>query len=406
MDHRNRPHNNLIELTRDLIRIPSPYYQESQVIDFVLEWLRDQGLDPIHHHYKEEMLTGFEGENVICVIEGEEGGPTICLNGHLDTVNITENWSYDPLAGEVVDGKLYGVGALDMKSGCAAIMIAFRNFIRNNKKFKGKLILTLVSDEEGPWGLGTNALIEDGLLDGVDCAVVTEPSAGFTDRNFPVLCLGAKGSVAYEVTFKGKAAHAAMPENGISAAVDAAEFLVRTAKQKNKHKDILGEGKFCPLLIESDGGACSVPENARVLVQRHIVTGETIESVLNETEELLKKIKPACDYQITVRPAPSEGSSYYKPYVVPESDSYAVKIQEAVTELYGGKASVDYMASIGDFNYLATRLNDVSTLLIGPDGDNFHQADEHVYIDTIEKTEKIVERFLEKTLLVDFPDQI
>ena len=392
-------YSEVVELTKDLVKIESTYYNERDVMNFSYNWLEKQGLDPVRHIYTEEKLTGFEGENIICTLKGQCEGPAICLNGHLDTVKLTEGWTHNPFEGKIIDDKLYGVGALDMKAGCAAIMIAFRNFSQTQKDFKGKIILTLVSDEEGPWGLGTNALIEDGLLEGIDCAVVAEPSAGFTKRDFPVLCLGAKGSVAYEVTFNGKTAHAAMPEDGTSAAVDASKFLIRTAEQKSKIKDVLGEGKFCPLLIESDGGACSVPENAKVLVQRHIVTGETIDSVLKEAADLLEDIDPPSRYKISARPAPTEGSSYFKPYIVSESDPYAIKMQESISGLYGQKATVDYMASIGDFNYLATRLGDVSTLLIGPDVGNFHQADEFVITDTIEKTANIVENFLEKVLL-------
>ena len=127
--------------------------------------------------------------------------------------------------------------------------------------------------------------------------------------------------------------------------------------------------------------------------------GENVDTVLEETEELLRVINPACKYKVSLRPAPSEASRYYKPYVVPESNPYVVKIQEAIAELYGQKATIDYLFSVGDFNYIGTRLDNAATLIIGPDGGNIHQSDEFVDVGTIGKTVDIVERFLEKTLL-------
>jgi succinyl-diaminopimelate desuccinylase len=111
----------------------------------------------------------------------------ICLNGHLDTVKLCNGWTEDPYGATIKDGNIYGVGALDMKSGCCAIMLAVKKFAENHKGFKGKLITTLVSDEEGPYGLGTNALIEDGLLKDVDFSIVGEPGATFTGCPFPAV---------------------------------------------------------------------------------------------------------------------------------------------------------------------------------------------------------------------------
>ena len=74
-------------------------------------------------------------------------------------------------------------------------------------------------------------------------------------------------------------------------------------------------------------------------------------------------------------------------------------MQESIKEICLKEAEVDYCASIGDFNYLATRLGDVPTLMIGPGGDKLHQSDEYAYVDSIISTAKIVESFMEKLLL-------
>ncbi|MBR0052152.1 MAG: M20/M25/M40 family metallo-hydrolase, partial [Firmicutes bacterium] len=107
------------ELLRQLVRIPSPYFHEDAVMDFVLDWLRGEGLPADLHTFYEPQETQFRGKNVHGCLDGGRPGPVIYLNGHLDTVPLSEGWTKPPYEGIVEDGKLYGVGALDMKGGCA-----------------------------------------------------------------------------------------------------------------------------------------------------------------------------------------------------------------------------------------------------------------------------------------------
>lgn len=90
-----------------------------------------------------------------------------------------------------------------MKPGCASIMAAVSHFADNHSTFRGAIKISLVSVEEGPYGLGTNALIEDGYFDDVDFSIIAEPSAGFTGKPFPDICLGARGGME-EAYLQGK----------------------------------------------------------------------------------------------------------------------------------------------------------------------------------------------------------
>ncbi len=245
----------MIELLKEQVAISSPYFHETEIIRHAFDWLRKQGFDPLIHNYRESKIFNYDGQNVVCAVTGREGGPVICLNGHLDTVTLTKGWSRDPYAGIIEGDRLYGLGALDMKSGCCAMMLALRNFVKKFPEFSGKIILTLVSDEEGPFGLGADALIEDGLLDGVDCSIITEPSAGFTKQDFPTIALGARGSLVYQVDFFGKAAHAAMPEEGVNAAVEAGKFLAALERLRPREDPLLGGGAQAEgaLLVGNEG---------------------------------------------------------------------------------------------------------------------------------------------------------
>lgn len=381
-------------------------------MEFCFQWLQDAGFSPEMHQYKEEKAIGFRGKNIICRfrpggLESSGQEQRICLNGHLDTVPLCQGWTKPPYEGRIEDGRLYGLGALDMKAGCAALMLAMRALKEQTEcnredgafasKGNGEVILTLVSDEEGPYGLGTNSLIEEGLLDGVDCAVIPEPAAGFSPQfDFPVLCLGARGCFVYCVDFFGKPAHASQPENGINAAIEAAKFAAQCESVPLKSADPLGPGSLCVLKIEGDGGACSVPEFARVTIHRHITLGETEETVFEEARQLLKAAGVNCQYNIYVREYPSEGSKYYQPYAIPEEDPYALALKESIRETAGQEAVIDYFSSIGDFNYLGTRLGNIPAFIFGPDGKNMHSYDEYVDLDSAYYTAEAIYSFLKK----------
>ncbi|MEF8757136.1 MAG: M20/M25/M40 family metallo-hydrolase, partial [Halobacteriales archaeon] len=213
-----------IELLQDLVQIKSPYFEEEEAAEFVYDWLDEHDLDPEYHHVSEPEITGFEGDNVIARLEGDDpDAPTLLFNGHIDTVQIVEEWEEDPLSGRIEDGKLYGQGACDMKGGTVAHMMAFKALAEADVEWAGDVLLTAVVDEEGPYGLGSDQLIRDGLTDDVDMAIVTEPGPILAQEDIenPALLLGARGRFLYEIDVYGEAAHGSQPHKGINAIVDA-----------------------------------------------------------------------------------------------------------------------------------------------------------------------------------------
>ena len=154
-----------------------------------------------------------------------------------------------------------------MCSSDLAILMQIADYLNTHKDlWCGRVILTLVTDEEGPYGLGADALINKHILPPIDLVISCEPSAAFSNLNFPVLCLGARGCFVYNIDFHGKSAHASTPELGINAAIEASKFVLESSKVVLKEDKVLGKGSFCILKFNSDGGACSVPEIGRAHV--------------------------------------------------------------------------------------------------------------------------------------------
>ncbi len=148
-----------------------------------------------------------EYPNLIASFDASRSGRHLVLNGHIDVFPVDPTgWTQDPWGGALVDGKIYGRGACDMKAGTSASIFTYRYLHRIRDKLKGKLTLTCVSDEEtfGPWG--ARYLIEHCPEVHGDCLLNGEPSGTNSIRfgekgplwiAFTVTCPGAHGAYTH-----------------------------------------------------------------------------------------------------------------------------------------------------------------------------------------------------------------
>jgi len=368
------------ELISALVKIPSPWFEEQEITEFVNSYLKKINLKPWLHKISEQKMTKFEGHNVIAEV-GNNNGPVILLNAHMDTVKICSDWKRDPFGAEVEGNKLYGQGALDMKSGLAAAMVAMELLKGIEDKMQGKVLFTAVVDEEGPYGLGTDALIRDGITDSCDMAIVTEPAAAFAPKGVknPCLLIGARGRYLYEIKIKGKSAHGAMPYLGVNALVDASKIITALEEMTLGSHPFLGEGSLCVLKIEGGGETISVPDKSRILADRHVVVGETEEQVKKEAEEVIEKLNLKSEVMVGFRDAPYPEVKGYGSYITSKDHILVREFENSFSELTGQKPILSSFMSIGDFNYLGDKSRaNLPTIIIGADGDNVHSPEEYV----------------------------
>ena len=368
------------ELISALVKIPSPWFEEQEITEFVNSYLKKINLKPWLHKISEQKMTKFEGHNVIAEV-GNNNGPVILLNAHMDTVKICSDWKRDPFGAEVEGNKLYGQGALDMKSGLAAAMVAIELLKGIEDKMQGKVLFTAVVDEEGPYGLGTDALIRDGITDSCDMAIVTEPAAAFAPKGVknPCLLIGARGRYLYEIKIKGKSAHGAMPYLGVNALVDASKIITALEEMTLGSHPFLGEGSLCVLKIEGGGETISVPDKSRILADRHVVVGETEEQVKKEAEEVIEKLNLKSEVVVGFRDAPYPEVKGYGSYITSKDHILVREFENSFSELTGKKPVLSSFMSIGDFNYLGDKSRaNLPTIIIGADGDNVHSPEEYV----------------------------
>ncbi len=367
-------------LISGLVKIPSPWFEEEEITEFVKNYLEKIDVNPWLHEVSDQKMTKFKGNNVIAEV-GNNNGPVILLNAHMDTVKICGGWKRDPVGAQVEGNRLYGQGALDMKSGLAAAMIAIEILKKIENKLKGKVLFTAVVDEEGPYGLGTDALIRDGITDQCHMAIVTEPAAAFAPDgiNNPCLLIGARGRYLYEIRVKGKSAHGAMPYMGVNALIDASKIVLALEKMELGSHSFLGEGTICILLMEGGGETISVPDQCRILADRHVVVGETEEKVKRDAEEAIKKLDIKSKVEIGFRDAPYPEVKGYGAYITSKNHILVQELENSFNELTGQKPVLSSFLSIGDFNYLGDKNRaNLPTAIIGADGGNLHAPEEYV----------------------------
>ncbi len=147
--------------------------------------------------------------NVVGDFRGTGGGPTLILNGHIDTVSPGDEgrWAQPPYAATVIGDRLYGRGAADMKGGLVAALGAVRAVRRAGLRLKGSVqVQSVIGEEDG--GLGAFAALKRGHRG--DAAIVCEPTA-------LAIVPGHAGVTIFRITVPGRAAHGCVREEGVSA---------------------------------------------------------------------------------------------------------------------------------------------------------------------------------------------
>ena len=207
---------NPVKLTQTLVSFDTinPPGNERPCAEHVGNLLEAGGFSVSYHEFADTRTS------LVARIGGTSDSNPLCFTGHIDVVPLGgASWSVDPFAGEIAEGKLYGRGSTDMKSGVAAFFTAALRVSEEVKDGPGLVLVVTAGEETGCEGAYHLAEL-DGVLGEAGAIVVGEPTS-----NKPRI--GHKGALWLKATTKGVTAHGSRPEDGDNAVYKAARAITQ-----------------------------------------------------------------------------------------------------------------------------------------------------------------------------------
>jgi len=208
----------IVDFTRDLVRLPTinpPGDGYADCAELIGRRLDDCGFET--QYFAAEGLPEHTARhpriNVVGHRAGRSARPLVHLNGHFDVVPPGDGWTFDPFAGVLRDGRIYGRGSCDMKAGIAAAVYAAEAIRRAGIELNGSVEISGTVDEESGGFAGVAWLAHHGHISAARTDYVIIPEPLYVDR----ICIGHRGVYWFEVTTHGRIAHGSMPFHGVNA---------------------------------------------------------------------------------------------------------------------------------------------------------------------------------------------
>jgi acetylornithine deacetylase len=396
----------ILRVAQDLIHIPSqnmpPNGQEEACQEYIAGYLRRAGLDA--ESYEPDQVPGLvehpsywpgrtyhHRPNVTSLLPGLGGGRSLLLTGHVDTVALGENvWTYPPFGAEIHDGKLYGLGSIDMKGPLGATLVLYRAIAEKGLKLKGGLRFESVVDEEEG---GVNATIAGRLHDGmVDGAVITE----CTYLNvYPA----ARGALIVDFIFhstKGTWLEVGRStETKADAVLQMGLFLSHipelTALRLKHPVPPLYTSYPDPVPVQVTkvyaGGwgsmvPIAVPPEGRIELIMQTLPGEKREDVYREMIDWLDTVMARHPEAFEIRPEIRYRLRWMVPTAIAPDHPIVLTMVDSARQVLGKELPVLGAPYACDMFALQQIFN-IPGIVFGPTGANAHAADEYVEVDSL-----------------------
>ena len=373
----------VVEFTKELVKIPSITGNESNLAAFIKENIKS---------FFDTVKIDSKG-NIVGKLFFSKERPTILFNGHIDTVDPGE--MKEPFSGKIMDGDefmikgkiIYGRGTADMKGADAAYITAISKI--NKIENPPNIILHLVVKEEPGRGEGTK-FVMDHIEERPDVAIVGEPT------NLDI-CLGFRGWVQFQLEILGKTAHAGNPSQGINAVLKMRDFLNELqgyiTTQELKVHPFLGKATCAVTNIECSPGRLSViPDRCRLVFDSRYFPEETASDRKKELLSILNNLeKKDPDFK-------SEFKVLYdgmRPTFIQPNNHYVQILKEVIEKITGNSPNFISKVATCDSSYIVNDYG-IPTIVFGPGFDSVaHTSSEYVPVDNLIIAEKVYLEFMD-----------
>ena len=392
----------LVQTLQELVRIPSVVGNEAPAQAYMAKLYQALGLEVesvlpdmeavrAHPAFIDTGVPYDNRPNLIGTLAGEEGQPSLIINGHVDVVSPEplEAWTRDPWGGQVEGNRLYGRGAADMKSGLLANYFALKAALAAGLRPRGMVRLMSVIDEEAGGAGGTLACLLAGYR--ADAMVITEPHG----MNVTIANAGVNH---FRVTVPGRSAHGGVSHLGINAigkALPIYKALADLDEQRGREVRYelfeKGSGRSCHVTVgtmKAGDWPSTVPGEAVLECRISFVPGETRAQIRAMVEELVAQVARQ-DPWLKDNPPKVEWFGWQtSPWQQDPEHPFVKTLVDAARTVAG--RPVDFIGRASGLDSRFAPDFSMAAACIGPKGRNYHGIDEYVELDSVLETTKVV----------------
>lgn len=370
-----------LELLKKLIKIESISPNDNGCFDVI-----KQQFDGLDFSFEE---TNYKNISNLIITNGDSKNKTFCFLGHTDVVppGPESEWSVPPFSGEIIDNKIYGRGAADMKGGVACFISALKEFLSENKDPSFNIMVLLNSNEEGKLENGKVDRVINEMIDKdkfIDFCLIGEPSS--SKKVGDVIRIGRRGSLSGGLKVYGIQGHVAYPKQALNPILGIGKTL---EELKNMEWD-RGNENFEPTSfqvsnIKSGTGAENVVPGVLEMTFNFRFSPESSPDGLKEKfEALLKKSDLKYDVSWTLSALP---------FLTAKTEFIDI-VKSSIKEINNIDTKIDNGGGTSDGRWVAPMGSEIVEL--GPLNKTIHQIDEHVDIEDLSTLKEIYKKILIK----------
>ena len=370
-----------LELLKKLIKIESISPNDNGCFDVI-----KQQFDGLDFSFEE---TNYKNISNLIITNGDSKSKTFCFLGHTDVVppGPESEWSVPPFSGEIIDNKIYGRGAADMKGGVACFISALKEFLSENKDPSFNIMVLLNSNEEGKLENGKVDRVINEMIDKdkfIDFCLIGEPSS--SKKVGDVIRIGRRGSLSGNLKVYGIQGHVAYPKQALNPILGIGKTL---EELKNMEWD-RGNENFEPTSfqvsnIKSGTGAENVVPGVLEMTFNFRFSPESSPDGLKEKfEALLKESDLKYDVSWTLSALP---------FLTAKTEFIDI-VKSSIKEINNIDTKIDNGGGTSDGRWVAPMGSEIVEL--GPLNKTIHQIDEHVDIEDLSTLKEIYKKILIK----------
>lgn len=359
-----------LEILKKLISIQSVNGNEGAVADYIESLFapyQNQGVAI-------QRITYAPGRDNLVITIGS-GDQVLAFGGHEDVVAVEDasRWTTDPFTARVEDGKLYGRGATDMKSGLAAMVIAMLELLESGE-IPGRIrLFCTVGEETGEYGAAQ--LTKLGYADNLAGLIIPEPTNNMTELGYT-----SKGVIDYAVTAIGKQAHSSQPENGINAIdhlIDFATQVKQVLAQFDQVNPVLGRLTHVQSVFNGGLQINSVPAKAVIKGNIRTIPEYPNQVIFEALDQLVARLNHKPGYQLSIR------YSYPEEAMPGDKNAPLIKLMKRVySNVFEHPVKLVGQTGASDGSEFLHGQGHFPIVLIGPGNKSQHQTDEYVEVAT------------------------